>query len=275
MRKSNILKLVVLSLVAVFILVSGNDLNAQQKKGKGGQKTGKEKKTEEKISGEKEINKGGADSPASDDKKSGYKPKKLKEEAKIEWEGGTPPGWSRGKKSGWDGTGTPPGEMKKDGKQNKGIDRKYPPGSEGWNEKKKEKWGENVDAARERIRTKARQKKGTSEEYQESAVRSIEGATREGVPVERAETVVEKAIERDMSGADIEKVTRAMSYGADKNVDYEKLDPFITKKIDSGESGDELAVSIYKEVDSGSMEKVEKKVEEKKAPWYKRVFKKK
>ena len=232
MRKNNILKLVVLSLVAVFILVSGNDLNAQQKKGKGGQKTGKEKKTEEKVSGEKQIKKEGVDSPTADSKKSGYKPKKLKEKTKAEWEGGTPPGWSRGKKSGWNGTGTPPGEMKKDGKQNKGIDRKYPPGSENWNEKKKEKWNKNVDQAKERIRTKARQKKGTTEEYQESAVRSIEGATREGVPVERAETVVEKAIERDMSGGDIEKVTRAMSYGADKNVDYEKLDPFITKKID-------------------------------------------
>ena len=191
----------------------------------------------------------------------------------MEWEGGTPPGWSRGKKSGWDGTGTPPGEMKKDGKQNKGVDRKYPRGSEGWNEKKKEKWGKDIDAARKRIRKKAGERKGYTKEYEESAVKSIEGAASEGVPVERAETVVEKAMEKDMSGGDIEKVTRAMSYGADKNVDYDKLDSFVTKKIDSGESGDDIAVSIYKEVDSGSLEKVEKKAVEKKEPWYKRIFK--
>ncbi len=75
-----------------------------------------------------------------------------------------------------------------------------------------------------------------------------------------------------MNGEEIEQVTRAMSYGADKNVDYDKLDFFVSKKIDSGERGDELAVSIYKEVDSGSVEKVKEEKEEKKS-WWKRIFK--
>ncbi|MBN2184855.1 MAG: hypothetical protein JW746_05965 [Candidatus Krumholzibacteriota bacterium] len=275
MKKSYVLRLAVLALAALFILVSGSDLNAQQKKGKGGNKSGNEKKTEEKLSAGKETKKESGDQLKAEEKKGGYKPKQLKENAKMEWEGGTPPGWSSGNKTGWDGTGTPPGEMKKDGKQNKGLNRKYPPGSEGWNEKKKEKWGKDLDAARERIRTRAGERKGYTKEYQESAVRSIEGAAGEGVPVERAETVVNKAMESGMSGGDIEKVTRAVSYGADKNVDYDKLDSFMTKKIDSGERGDDLALSIYKEVDSGSMAKAQEKTVEKKEPWYKRVFKKK
>ena len=266
MRRINALRVVVFFLVAVFILASGNDLNAQGKKEKGEKRTGKEKKTEEKVRGEREER---GDSLTADSKKGHYEPKKLKKEEKMDWEGGTPPGWSRGGKTGWDGTGAPPGKMKKADKHGEEIKRQYPPGSEDWDGKKKEEWDRDLEKTKERVRKKVRQREGTTEEDEESAVRSVEGAAREGVPVERAEKTVEKAIERGMKGEEIEKVTRAMSYGADKNVDYEKLDSFVSKKIDSGESGDELAVSIYREVDSGSMEKVEKE----KKPWWKRIFK--
>ena len=269
MKISNVLRFVVFALVTIFILVSGHDLNAQERKGKGKKRTGKEKKTEERIKIEKKANIESRDSLTRDNKKDHYKPKKLKEKAKMEWEGGTPPGWSRGEKSGWSGTGAPPGKMKKNENHNKEIKKQYPPGSENWKENKKKKWDKSLDKTKERIRSKARQRKETTEEYEESAVRSVEGAAREGVPIERAETIVEKAIERDMKGEEIEKLTRAISYGADKNVDYEKLDSFISKKVDSGERGDELAISIYKKVDSGSMEKVK----EEKESWYKRIFK--
>jgi len=269
MRRGNALRFVVFSLVAVFVLASGHDLNAQGKKGKGGKGTGKEKKTEEKVKGEEEAKEERGDPLTAESKKGHYKPKKLKKEEKIEWEDGTPPGWSRGGKTGWDGTGAPPGKMKKADKHGEEVKRQYPPGSEDWDGKKKEEWDRDLEKTKERVRKKVRKREGTTEKDEESAVRSVEGAAREGVPVERAGKTVEKAIERGMKGEEIEKVTRAMSYGADKNVDYKKLDSFVSKKIDSGESGDELAVSIYKEVDSGSMEKVE----EEKKPWWKRIFK--
>lgn len=259
MRRSDALRFVVFSLVTVFILASGYDLNAQGKKKKGEKESGKENKTEEKAMGEKESKGEMGDPQTADSKKAQYKPKKLKKKEKAEWVDGNPPGWSKGEKSGWDGTGAPPGEMK----------NQYPPGSEDWNDKRKKQWEGDLEKSKERIRKRVRQRDGATKQEEESAVRSIEGAAREGVPVERAEKTVEKAIERGMKGEEIERVTRAMSYGADKNVDYEKLDSFVSKKIDSGERGDELAVSIYKEVDSGSMEKVQ----EEKKPWWKRIFK--
>ncbi len=274
MRRSNAPRFVVFLLVTIFILVSGHDLNAQGKKEKGEKGAGKGKKTEEKVKGEKGAKEKRGDSLTADSKKGHYRPKRLKEEEKMDWEGGTPPGWSKGGKSGWSGTGTPPGKMKKGEGHGEAINRKYPRGSQEWDAKKKEEWDKDLEETKERVRKRVRQREGTTEEDEESAVRSVEGATREGVPAERAEATVEKAIERGMTGEEIEKVTRAMSYGADKNVDYEKLDSFVGKKIDSGESGDEVAVSIYKEVDSGSLEKAEEeKVEEKKKPWYKRIFK--
>ncbi len=296
MKKSGVIRFMVLCLASAFILSLAAGSNAQSKKDKGGKASGKGKKVEKELkedsitteagvdslktgrsrhSGkqmkeEQEEKKSGPGHRATGRKDDGYRPKKLKKNEHSEWETGSPPGWSRGKKTGWEGAGTPPGKTTEGS-----IDthRKYPPGSEDWDGPKKEKWDRNLEEAKERVRVKVRQREGATQEDEESAVRSVEGAAREGVPVERAERTVNRAIERDLSGEEIEKVTRAISYGADKNVDYEKLDTFIEKKIDSGERGDDLALSVYKEVDSGTMEKTEEKAEEKKTSWWKRVFK--
>lgn len=266
MKRNGVLMLVTIFLITVFSFVSAQDVYAQGKKQKG--EKGKGKQTEEKAKGGKESSEEAGDSLSTSSKKDHYKPKKLKKEDEVEWEGGNPPGWSKGTKTGWGGSGAPPGQTKKVDKGSGENEKRYPPEAKDWDKKKREEWDKELENAKERVRKKTRQRKGTTEDDEESAVRSVEGAAREGVPVEQAEETVEKAIDRGMNGEEIEKVTRAMSYGADNNVDYEKLDSFVKKKIESGEGGDELAVSIYKEVDSGTLEKVE----EEKKPWWKRIF---
>ncbi|MBN2071121.1 MAG: hypothetical protein JW814_06640 [Candidatus Krumholzibacteriota bacterium] len=272
MKKINLRRLAVLFFVALFVLVSGQDLSAQQKKGKGGKEKGQKKETVEKVAGEKKEMKERADSLSRGGEKTGYRPKRLGNEEAAQWEGDRPPGWSRGGKTGWSGADMPKGQKKGDAERNREMKRRYPPGAKNWDDKKKEKWDKHLEESKDRVRRKAHDKRGAAGKYGDSAVISIEEAARGGVPVDKAEAVVEKAIERDMEGEEIEKMTRAMTYGADKNVDYEKLDTFIGKKIDSGERGDDLAVSIYKEIDSGSLEKTEETKEEKKSVW-KRIFK--
>ena len=212
------------------------EAEAAQKKQKG--KKGKEG-TGEKDSGKAKMAK--------------YKPKGLNEKQMKQWEGGSPPGWSMGTKKGWGEGDAPPGKMKK------GDEAK-------------------LEKAKERIRNRIRTHEGKGEmerkQLEESAERSIEGAAREGVPIEHAEKTVEKGIERGMKGEEIEKVTRAMAYGADKDTDYEELGRFMDRKMDEGESGDELAMSVYKEIDDRHAEGKQTKEEpKKKEPWYKRIFK--
>ena len=214
----------------------------QKGKGKGKKSEGAdEHKGKGKGSGEMEE--------AGKGKKMAYKPKGLSEEDMKHWEGGSPPGWSMGTKKGWEGAGAPPGKMKK------GDEAK-------------------LEKAKERVRTRIREHEGKGEterkQLEVSAERSIEGAARSGVPVEHAERAVEKGIEKGMTGDEIEKMTRAMAYGADKNTDYGKLEKFMDKKMGDGERGDDLAMSVYREIDGQGVEC--EKVEENKAPWYKRIF---
>ncbi len=284
--------------VALCVVFLADDAGAQKRGGKGGggdqqrkkseeaaKETGRKAeeaakeagKAEEAAKGEAEAvqqkgkkGKGGADDTEQKGAKKGgeadeagqgagkvkkvkYKPKGLSEEEMGQWEGGNPPGWSMGTKKGWEGAGAPPGKMKK------GDEAK-------------------LEKAKERIRNRIRTHEGKGEterkQLEECAERSIEGATRKGVPVEHAERTVEKGIERGMSGEEIEKVTRAMAYGADKDTDYEELGKFMDRKMEEGERGDELAMSVYKEIDDRQAERaLEKKEPEKKLPWYKRIFK--
>ena len=133
-----------------------------------------------------------------------------------------------------------------------------------------------LEKAKERIRNRVREHEGKGEmerkQLEESATRSIEGAARKGVPVEHAEKTVEKGIDRGMKGEEIEKMTRAMAYGADKGTDYEELGKFMDRKMVEGERGDDLAMSVYKEIDDKHALKQQEKMEEK-LPWYKRWFK--
>lgn len=259
MRKGRVMRIFVFCLVAMFVFAWSDTLVAQGKKGKGKKESGKGKKTEQKVDKEKGKKLSGVDSLKVEGKKNRYKPRKLKKEDDADWEDGTPPGWSKGKKTGWGDEGAPPGQIKK----------LYPPGSEGWDEKKKEEYDKGLEDAKARVRERVRQRSGATTEDEQSAVRSVEEASRRGVPVKRIETTVKKAMERGMKSEEIEKVTRAMTYGSDKNVDYGKLGSFVDKGIEEGKDGDELATSIYKKIDSGTLEK---KAEEKRS-WWRRIFK--
>jgi len=91
-----------------------------------------------------------------------------------------PPGWDRGEKKGWDGEDTPPGWDKK-------------------SEEEKKKFIEKVEEAKKRVREYAQK----SREDQESAEISVEKSARMGVPVDKAEHIVRKALEKGMKGRDI------------------------------------------------------------------------
>jgi hypothetical protein len=196
-----------------------------------------------------------------------YKPHGMTDADLTEWTDGNPPGWSRGEKTGWRGAGAPPGLLKKRGEQE--IFLVYPRGSEDWDNKRKEDWDRTLEHSKTRILERIRAREGLSLEDEESALISIERAARQGVPLEHVEASMNGAITRGMRGRDIEKMTRAMSYGTDKQTDYGRLNRFIAGKMDAGETGDGLALSIYKEIDE---QNAAKPIEPVKKPWWKRLF---
>lgn len=294
MKNKKGFNMLVFALAAVWALAVSTEAVAQ---GKGQAKSGDKgkNKNEQKVDKEKDAKEqagrefGRADSTGRDkgDREKGkrdrgdrgkgekYKPRHISDEAMNEWTDGNPPGWTRGEKTGWGGAGAPPGQMKEgEGRRDRVREREmkhsYPPGSDDWDAAKKEEWQGRVEQSKTRILERIRARKEASREDEESAAVSIESAAAAGVPVAHVESAVDKAVARDMSGEEIEKMTRAMSYGADKGADYDELDRFIERKMDEGESGDDLAVSIYKEIDE---KQVEKKPEEPvKKPWYRRMF---
>ncbi|MCU0638248.1 MAG: hypothetical protein MUF59_00030 [Candidatus Krumholzibacteria bacterium] len=291
--------LFVLALAVVWALTVSAGAQAQ---GKGQTKNADKgkKKSEQKVDGEKVVKEKGAkeksgaefgraDSTGRDkgDKEKGkrdrgdrgkgekYRPRHISDEGMNEWTDGNPPGWSHGEKTGWGGAGAPPGKTKEgEGDRDRVRDRemthKYPPGSDDWDAAKKEEWQGSVEQSKTRILERLRARKEASREDEESAAVSIENAAGAGVPVRHVESAVDRAVARDMRGEDIEKMTRAMSYGADKGTDYDELDRLIERKMEEGESGDDLAVSIYKEIDEKQV--VTKPEEPVKKPWYKKIF---
>lgn len=260
----------VLLLSAIWVLVVFADARAQ---GQGHEKDQNEK-NKDKNKNEQAIERGSKGKSGEErgkktakEDKIKYKPRGMTDADMMEWTDGSPPGWSRGKKTGWGGAGAPPGQMKE--QQTPEITPVYPPGSENWDTRRKEEWDRKLERSRARILERVRAREGMSREDEESAVLSINGAARKGVPLEHIETTMNRAIARGMHGRDIEKVTRAMSYGADKDVDYSRLDQFTGKKMDEGETGDDLALSIYKEIDEQHASKPEKPV---KKSWWRRLF---
>jgi hypothetical protein len=247
-------------LAAIWVLVVFADAQAQ---GRGQEKAKSEK---DKKKNEQMIEKEKRDSDAAKAGNIRYKPHRMTDEDLMEWTDGNPPGWSRGEKTGWGDAGAPPGQMKKHGEP--GIIHLYPPGSENWDTRRKEDWDGKLGQSRARILERMRAM-GMSPEDEESAIISIERAARKGVPLQPLEGSMDRAITRRMRGPDIERMTRAMSYGADKNIDYNRLDKFIERKMNEGETRDDLALSIYKEIDEQHAAKPETPV---KKPWWKRLF---
>ncbi len=247
MKKLSLFGMLVLLVAAFWTIASVRDAEAQKRGGKSSGKAASQKTAEQTMK-KAEQKTGDAAEEKGKAAKKAYQPKKLTSEEMKQWEGGTPPGWSMGTKKGWGEGATPPGEMKKGGE----------PGGQ-MKQAGSAQQQEKLDQAKERIRTRIRMHDGKGEtkriesqnEYEGSAVRSVEGAARMGVPVEHAEAAVQKGIDRGMTGEEIEKVTRAMAYGADKGTDYNKLGAFMDGKMAEGERGDELARSIYQEIDEG------------------------
>ena len=285
-----------LLLAAALFAVSGGEAFAQRKKEKG---EAAKKTTEERI----QKGRQGRDAAADTLEKAGrgkaagkrpgrergirehadsaaghagkrYRPKGLTEEQMKGWRGGTPPGWGRGDKAGWGGERMPPGMSGRRGGMAGGADR-YPPAAEDWGDREREEFDRRLERARERVRDRVSSVEGADEEDIESAEISVEEAAREGVPIEQVESAVGTAVEHGVTGLEIEQMTRAMAYGAERSVDQEELGSFVDSRIESGERGGDLAVSIYEEVDrmeaKAPPEPAQPK-EEKKAPWYKRIF---
>jgi len=262
MKKMKGFSLFVMVSAAIWLLTGFASAQAQRKGPE------KDKKNEQEAYKENGSGKNSATDRPEDEKINGnkYKPRGISEKNMSDWSDGNPPGWSEGNKTGWGGAGVPPGQMKE---REREIMHSYPPGSEDWDSGEKADWQSGLEQSRTRILERIRTRKGVSREDEKSATISIERAAREGVPLNYIESVMNKAITREMPARDIEKMTRAMSYGAGRNTDYEQLDRFIERKMDQGETGDDLAFSIYREIDERNTTKSE---EPARKSWWKRLF---
>lgn len=138
----------------------------------------------------------------------------------------------------------PPGQAKK----YRGGGNPFPPGWKNWTDKEKNVWKKDLDDSRKRISEKARKSGYYSEELLESALISLEEGSRKGIPIAYTSNVVEKGLERGMSGKGIESATRAMSYGVDRGADLDKLDSLILDRMDRGYSEDKLTMEIYRAI---------------------------
>ncbi|MDD3642614.1 MAG: hypothetical protein PHQ19_04025 [Candidatus Krumholzibacteria bacterium] len=283
-------------LAGALVLAPGGQAGAQKKKGdaekakktaeeriqKGKQgrdaaadtlgKAGRGEVSRERDRMERRVREHAGDSAVAEGARKRYRPKGLSEERMEGWRDGTPPGWGRGEKTGWGGEGAPPGQREKARDMRA---RRYPAGEKEWGDRDREDFDRRIERARERVREKARVLEGVEDSEIESAEISVEEAARVGVPVEQAESSVGRAMEAGMSGPEIEQMTRAMAYGAERSVDQEKLGSFVESRIEAGERGDDLAVSIYEQVDRMEAQappEPEQPKEEKKVPWYKRIF---
>ena len=286
----------VLLLAAAFVVTTGDDACAQKKKGRG-EAGSRKKDTEERArkdasgreaavdsaqgarrigdAGEQEkkqrqLREHAGDPADARGAKKRYRPRGLSDEQMRKWTNGAPPGWSRGRKTGWDGAGSPPGHRA--GGDEATATRRYPARAAEWNDREKKEWDGRLESARERIREKAQADGRTPGEDVESAVISIEEAAQAGVPIEQAESAVGTAIDAGINGHGIEQMTRAMAYGAEQDVDAGELGLFVESRIKEGERDDDLATSIYEEVDRRHAMRQEQG-EEKKPSWWRRVFK--
>lgn len=184
-------------------------------------------KKEKKVKADKKVNKGQAKKIVPDH---------LSDAEKAEWVDGNPPGWKRGKKKGWGEGDLPPGLAKK-------------------SEEDQKKWKEKLKDAKKRAKEKLkeRRKEGesdtkTSEAEDESIDVSIDESARAGVPIEKVIDFIEKAIGKNKSTKEIEKVTRAVAYGVKKGSSADELLGLAEKLMKGEISGDDMAVAVHKRV---------------------------
>jgi hypothetical protein len=259
------------------------DAAAQEQRGRGRQEATEQtdrQKREDAGRPEESVaqqDRSGRDAPAGRQRGERYVPRGLQEQDLREWQGGSPPGWSRGAKEGWGGAAVPPGQQRR-GAGMQGRERPVlPPGAEDWDQPRREDWQQRIERSRERVREKVRGLAGDDAAVHESAVISLEGAASAGVPVEQAEAAIGRGLEAGMTGPEIEQMTRAMAYGAGQGMDGAALGSLVQDRIEAGERGEDLAVAIYQEVDrqrpAGPDAEAEPEPEpEKKKPWWRKIF---
>ena len=66
------------------------------------------------------------------------------------------------------------------------------------------------------------------------------------MPADKTLTLIQKAIDRDMSGQDIEQITRAVANSVSKGTDAEEVVNYTDKALDGDIKGEDVAVSAYK-----------------------------
>jgi hypothetical protein len=208
----------VLVFLACLMFVMGTGTPSVHAKGKGKEK-----------SAQKSKGKG-------DQKKKGKKwmPPDLTEQEKTEWKDGVPPGWGKGKKTGWGGHDVPPGWSK-------------------WKKKDKKKWEKDLAKARKKARKwaeKRSRKYGWAEDREgreaDSFYICVDRTARAGVPVEDVEGLVERAINRDMSAEDIERLTRAVARGVGKGVGAGEVVEFTEKVMDQEITDEDVVLGVYR-----------------------------
>ncbi len=101
----------------------------------------------------------------------------------LEKQGKTPPGFSEGKKTGWEG--------------------EYPPGWERKTPQEQEQWRERVREGKERV-TRLSRERGLTEQQARSAADAYERAVRRGIDPAEGEDVVEEQVRRGRRGPDLD-----------------------------------------------------------------------
>jgi hypothetical protein len=186
-------------------------------------------------------------------------PSWLPEEDRKAWKNGRPPGWDRGRKTGWQDGNLPPGWDR--GRKTGWQDGNLPPGHarkmrsrpehaprswHQWTEQERNRYEEQIKNAERRIRELLEKKGSLPGKMLDSATLSLFSSAGMGVPVPTTSSIIEQGIERGLSPEGIEQVTRALSYGAERQADFVELEKIIRTGMDSGLTDDELTMEVYR-----------------------------
>ena len=152
------------------------------------------------------------------------------EGAKKKGRSGTPPGWSRGLKTGWGG-------------------ETLPPGAREWSTEQKREWKKDLENARSRVQERAGRIDGFGEPDLQSALLSLDAMAGQGVPVDDGLALVERLMDREMKGGGIESVTRAMAFGVSEGFKAGRINSYINDRLNEGLMDDALGSEIYRAID--------------------------
>lgn len=168
--------------------------------------------------------------PAAVPAEKGGKGKQGKGQETAKGRDGTPPGWSRGLKTGWGG-------------------ETLPPGAREWSTERKREWKKELENARSRIQGRAAGIDGFAETDLQSALLSLDAMAGQGVPVDDGYALVERLMDGGMKGRGIESVTRAMAFGVSEGFKAGRINSYIRDRMNEGMRDDELAAETYRAID--------------------------